>query len=317
MKKEFLCYTIVLFIINPFLLSQSEFPAYDFLTIYPSAKASSLAGAFDTYSDDPNTMFYNPGSISTITKNKISAGFGKYFLDMNFGTLSYAQKYKDIGWFSAGIKYFDYGSFNKVNNELINTGETFSANDLMISLGYGNLIYENINYGISLKYIYSSIESYKSSALAMDIGFLYLIPSSQIGISLSLNNFGTQLKAYSHTKEKLPLDLRVGFSKRLEHTPVRVNFTLSKINKSREKLIQHFKSFSVGLEIIFSDYVSARIGYDNEKRQDLKLGSTLGLAGFSTGIGMRIADRYIFDYGLNSFGKVGANHRINLGYIFN
>ncbi|MEO8512259.1 MAG: type IX secretion system protein PorQ [Ignavibacteria bacterium] len=299
------------------VFSQTEIPAFDFLRVDPGAKASSLAGAFDTYTDDPNAMFYNPASLSTITKSKVSAGFGKYLLDMNFGTLAYAQKYKDIGWFGIGVKYFDYGSFDRADENGVETGEKFAANDLMISVGYGNFIYEKVNYGITLKYIYSGIAEYKSSAFAVDFGLQYHIPSSQLSLSFGVNNLGAQLSSYISAKEKLPLDIRVGVSKRLEHTPVRLNVTFAKLNESREKFVQHLKAFSIGAEFIFSDNVSARLGYDNESRQDMKLGTSLGISGFSTGLGMRFADKYVFDYSLNSLGKVGSTHRVNLGYIFN
>ncbi|HRE12066.1 MAG TPA: type IX secretion system protein PorQ [Ignavibacteria bacterium] len=299
------------------VFAQSEIPAFDFLRVETGAKASSLAGAFDTYTDDPNAMFYNPGSLSTITNNKVSAGFGKYLLDMNFGTLAYAQKYKDLGWFGIGVKYFDYGSFDRADETGTPTGETFNANDLMVSVGYGNYIYEKINYGITIKYIYSGIAEYKSSAIAMDFGMQYHMPASQLSLSFGVLNLGAQLSSYISTKEKLPLDIRVGVSKRLEHTPVRLNVTFAKLNESREKLVQHFKAFSIGAEFIFSDYVSARLGYDNESRQDMKLGTSLGISGFSTGLGIRFAEKYVFDYSLNSLGKVGSTHRVNLGYIFN
>ncbi len=309
-----------LFFASPVFMNayaQSEIPAFDFLRVETGAKASSLAGAFDTYTDDPNAMFYNPASLSTITNNKVSAGFGKYLLDMNFGTLAYAQKYKELGWFGIGVKYFDYGSFDKADEQGTPTGETFNANDLMVSVGYGNFIYEKINYGITVKYIYSGIAEYKSSAIAMDFGMQYHMPESQLSLSFGVLNLGAQLSSYISTKEKLPLDIRVGVSKRLEHTPVRLNVTFSKLNESREKLLQHLKAFSIGAEFIFSDYVSARLGYDNESRQDMKLGTSLGISGFSTGLGIRFAEKYVFDYSLNSLGKVGSTHRVNLGYIFN
>jgi hypothetical protein len=316
-KKLGFLFISLIIISNGQIFSQSEIPAFDFLRINPGAKGSSLAGAFDTYTDDPNVMFYNPASLSTITTKKVSAGFGKYLLDMNFGTVSYAQKFKELGWFGIGVKYFDYGNFDRTDENGVATGETFGANDLMASIGYSNFIYEQINYGITLKYIYSGIAEYKSHAVAVDFGLLYLLPEQQIGISLGVNNLGAQVSSYIDTKEKLPLDLRVGFSKKLEHTPVKINVTFSKLNESKENFIQHFKSFGIGAEFIFSDNVSARLGYNNENRQDMKLGTSIGIAGFSTGIGLKFADKYLFDYALNSLGNVGSTHRINVGYIFN
>lgn len=297
--------------------SQTEIPAYDFLRVDPSARSSALAGAFDTYAEDPNVMFYNPASLSTNTSNKISAGFGKYLLDINFGTLSYVHKYKDAGWFGLGVKFFDYGKFNKADENGVTNGEQFGANDLMVSVAYSNYIYEIINYGVTIKYIYSSISEYKSQAMAVDFGLLYLIPSDNIGFSIGVNNFGGQLDKYIDSREKLPLDVRVGFSKKLEHLPLKFSVTFSKLNEEREKLYQHLKSFSLGGELSFSENVAVRIGYSNEKRQDLKLGTSLGIAGFSTGLGIKILDRYVFDYSLNSLGKVGSTHRVNIGMIFN
>lgn len=301
--------------ISSFALSQQEKPAYDFLRIDPSARSSALAGAFETTADDPNIIFYNPAGLSTISKKKISAGFNKYLLDIKSGSVSYAMKYKDIGWFGAGIKYFSYGEFNYADEEGITYG-TFGAHDLMISLGYSNLIYEKINWGMNVKFIQSKIADYSSTAIAFDIGFMYTVPVQDIHVALTINNLGKQLDTYIDTKEKLPLDVRFGFSKKLEHLPLRLNVSFSKLNESTEKLIQRLKSFAIGGEFLFSDNFIVRIGYSNEKRQDLKLGTSLGIAGFSAGVGLKFADKYSFDYALNSFGKIGSTHRFNIGYVF-
>lgn len=313
------CFLTVLGAITIFSASsraQGEIPAYDFLRVESSARGSALGGAFDTYTDDPNTMFYNPASLSTATSKKLSAGFGKYLLDINFGTLTYMQKYKEIGWIGVGVKYFNYGKFDYADENGNPTGGQFGASDLLFSAAYSNLIYDKINYGITLKYIHSSIADYKSSALALDIGFLYLIPSQSMAVSLSVNNLGKQLNAFIDTKEKLPLDVRVGFSKKLEHTPLKLSITFAKLNESKEKIIQHLKAFSIGGELTFGQNLSARIGYNNENRQDYKLGTTLGLAGFSAGVGLNFSGKYALDYSFNSVGKTGSTHRFNIGYAF-
>ena len=298
------------------IFSQSDIPAFDFLNVDPSARASALAGAFDTYTDDPNAMFYNPASLSTITQKKVSAGFGKYLLDINFGSASYAQQYKDIGWFGVGVKYFDYGTFDYTDQNGVSNGTTFGANDLMLSVGYSNLLYNTVNYGVTLKYIHSKIATYSSSAMAVDIGLMYLMPAEGMNISLSVNNFGSQLNSYIDVKEKLPLDVRIGISKKLEHLPVKISLTLNRLNVDQPTVIQRFKDFAIGGELSFSDNIAARIGYSNEERQDLKLGTSLGIAGFSAGLGIKIKDKYQFDYSLNALGKIGSTHRFNLGYTF-
>ncbi|HJY63935.1 MAG TPA: type IX secretion system protein PorQ [Ignavibacteria bacterium] len=298
------------------IFSQTEISAYDFLRVDPGARASALAGAFDTYTEDPNVMFYNPASLSTIQYSTISAGFGKYLQDINFGTLAYGHKFQDKGWVGIGVKFFDYGNFDRTDENGVSLGETFGATDFMVSLGYSNYIYNTVNYGVSVKYIFSTIAEYKSSAYAVDFGLLYLIPSDNIGISIGVNNLGAQISSFNETREKLPLDVRVGFSKRLEHLPLKFSVTFSKLNEEREKLIQHIKSFSLGGELSFSENVNLRIGYSNEKRQDMKLGTSLGISGFSTGLGLKFAGKYMLDYSLNSLGKIGSTHRVNVGVVF-
>ncbi len=315
--QNFLLFTTFLMLLLIGRSFAQEQPAYDFLRVDPSARASSLAGAFETYTDDPNIIFYNPAGLSTIEGKRVSASFGKYLLDINFGTASYNMKFKDIGWFGFGVKYFNYGKFNYTDENGTETGGTFGANDLMISLGYSNYLYDVLNYGVNVKYIYSNIAEYSSSALGFDFGLLYMVPGENLNLALSINNVGTQLNSYLDTKEKLPLDLRFGISKKLEHLPLNLSVSFSNLNGKKDKFIQHFKALSIGGEFTLSDNILARIGYSNEKRQDLKLGTSLGIAGFSAGVGIKILDRYSFDYSLNSLGKVGSTHRFNLGYRFN
>lgn len=308
----------LLFILMCLSVKSQDNPTYDFLNIIPSARASALAGAFETYTDDPDIVFYNPAGISTVTKKEFSAGFGKYLLDINYGSVSFAGKYKDLGWFGVGAKYINYGSFDYTDENGVATGGKFHANDLMLSAGYSNMIYNKVSYGFNVKFIYSQIAQYTSAALGFDLGLMYQIPSQKMSLGFTINNYGKQLSAYIGSKERLPLDIRFGISKQLEHLPVKLSVSLSNLNQDHIKFldISRLKSFAIGGEFILSDYVLARIGYNNQQRQDLKLGSTIGLSGFSAGIGIKFLEKYKVDYSLNSLGKVGSTHRFNIGYIF-
>ncbi|MGA2667932.1 MAG: type IX secretion system protein PorQ [Ignavibacteria bacterium] len=317
-KNHYPFYVIFLiFLLSSLCTYSQERPAFDFLRVDPTARSSALAGAFETYTDDPNIIFFNPAGLSTINKKQVSATFGKYLLDINFGTASFAMKYKNIGWLGAGVKYFNYGSFDYTDENGVTNG-TFHANDIMFSVGYSNLIYDMVNYGINVKYIVSQIAEYSSNAIAFDLGLLYIIPDQDLNIAFTVNNYGKQLVAYISSKEKLPVDVRLGVSKRLEHLPVRLSLSLSNLNDNTIKFldVKRLKSFSLGGEFYLSDYVSARIGYNNEYRQDLQLGSSIGITGFSAGLGIKFLDKYKFDYSLNSLGKIGSTHRFNIGYTF-
>jgi len=313
---KFPALALVLLII---LISNSAFSqnktTYDFLRLDIGARASALGGSFNSNINDVNSIFYNPAALSTLKNRQATVGFFKYLLDINSGNFAYSQRYKNVGYFGAGIRYINYGSFEKFDEQSNSLG-TFSANELALSLGYSNITKNNFHYGINLKLIYSGIEDYSSTALAADFGVLYTIPSSQWNFGLSLLNAGFQLKEYSSTKEDLPLDLRFGLSKKLEHLPLRVHFEIENLTVKQDKFFDRFKNLSVGGEFDFSDNVKFRIGYNNSLRQDLKTGSSLGIAGFSAGLGFKVLENYSLDYAFNSMGKIGSTHKIDVGFAW-
>ncbi len=311
MIKKLIFAVIVLYSIN--LYSQVN-STYNFLKLEVDARSAALAGSLIATENDVNMIYYNPACIATINKPQASLGFFKYLLDINSGNAAYAQSYNNVGYFGASIRYVNYGEFEKYDESYNRVG-TFSANDLALSVGYANSYEDKLFYGANLKFIYSSIDEYKSTAVACDLGLLYKVSSYDLNIGISLLNLGRQLSSYMNTEENLPLDLRVGAIKKLEYLPLTVSFSFINLTEKTEKFIDRFKYFTVGGEFVLSDYVMLRGGYDNQKRQDLKTGTSLGLGGFSAGIGIKYQDKYFFDYSFNSLGKIGSTHRINLKYI--
>jgi hypothetical protein len=150
-----------------------------------------------------------------------------------------------------------------------------------------------------------------SVALAGDIGIFYSIPNEEINIGLSIQNLGVGLKTYNGLSEDLPLDIKIGISKKLEHLPLNINLNFHHLNFSYNDFIEKFKAFSVGGEFTLSQYFKLRVGYNNLRRLDLKLGASSGMAGFSLGLGAEI-NKYLFDYSFTSYGAIGGLHRINL-----
>lgn len=315
MKNKNWCYIFT--VLSALFFSNDVFSqnntTYSFLNLDAGARASALAGSFSSNTNDVMSIFYNPAALSTLNKSQVNAGFYKYLLDINAGNAAYGQKLKNSGYIGAGIRYINYGSFDKFDEQSNNLG-TFSANELALSLGYSNVYSKNFHYGINMKFIYSGIDEFTSTGLAADIGILYLIPSTQWNFGLSLLNAGFQLSEYNTTKEDLPVDLRVAVSKKLEHLPLNIHFEFDNLVSYEENFFDRFKNLSIGGEFDLSDYVQFRLGYDNSLRQDLKTGSSLGIAGFSAGFGIKFLESYSLDYSFNSMGNVGSTQSFNIGY---
>lgn len=296
-----------------FLLFSGSFFAqttYDFLRVDMSARAAALGGSFVSNNDDVDVIFYNPAGLNSLENSPASVSFVKHLMDINLASVAFSTEIENVGRFGAGIKYINYGTFDEADEFGNRTGD-FSANEFAFLLGYAGTFEDNFYYGANAKFIYSGIADRSSTGLGVDLGIIYSIPSQMINIGASVLNLGTQLSPYIDTKEDLPLDIVIGVSKRLENLPVRLSLDFHRLNEDRDEFSQRFKAFTVGTEFYLSQVLTLRLGYDNERRSDLKVGTTAGIAGFNAGLGINVSE-YQFSYGYSSLGLVGALHRIGI-----
>jgi hypothetical protein len=300
-----ICLFLAFFSVSTF--SQTVF---EFLKLDASPRTAALAGSFVAGSEDPNIIFYNPAGISTLKATPVSFSYIKHLLDVNMAVLSASHNFEGIGRFGAGIQYINYGSFNEMSDDGIKTGE-FRVADFALTLGYANQFDSNFYYGVNAKFIYSGIQDRSSTALACDAGLLYLFPQSNFSIGFSALNLGSQTKAYYSTKEDLPVDMRLGFTKQFTGMPLKFYFSFNSLNEKADNFIQHFKHYTFGGEIRLSRVLKVRLGYNNQLHKDLKIGTTSGIAGLNLGVGIT-AGNYTFDYGFSSLGPVGSIHRFGL-----
>jgi hypothetical protein len=312
MNKSTLFSAVLIFAVS--INSFAQKSTYEFLRLDMSARAGALGGTFVSNHDDPNVIFYNPAGLMLLSESPASFSFVKHLLDINLASVSYSTEYDGIGRIGAAVKYINYGKFQGATEDGLETGE-FGAGEIAFIAGYSNELDNNFYYGINAKLIYSNIADRNSSAIGFDAGLHYTVPQEQLNIGFAILNAGAQLSSYYETKEELPLDVVIGISKKLEHLPLRISVDFHKLNENREDFVSRFKAFSVGTEFTLSRVLNLRLGYDNEKRNELKIGSFAGIAGFNAGLGAAISD-YQFDYGFSSMGLIGALHRISVSTNF-
>jgi hypothetical protein len=281
-------------------------PTYAFLKTESGARAAALAGSFVSVTNDPNSIFYNPAALSTVEGDRGSIGFFKHLLDINGGHCSYSREIEDVGRFGAGILYLNYGDFTETD-EAGNELGSFGAGDLAAMVGYSGLIEENLSWGVNLKFIYSSIAGIHSTAAALDAGILYTIPEQRLALGVSIRNLGTQLSSYLDTRESLPLELTAGASIIPRGLPLLLNVNLHFRDEEAASFGDRFRGFTIGGEFTLSRVVQFRFGYDNALRKDLKLGTTPGLAGFASGVGINVQG-FTVDYAITLLGAAVGVH---------
>ena len=268
-----------------------------------SARNSALAGTQIAVSGGLHNLFSNPAGLADIDRPTAGVGFFKHVLDLNSGNLAYAHPIQRTSTLALGITYFDYGQFDKADENGQQIGD-FGATDILVTAAAARELKPNLLGGVSLKYLNSTIDSYSASAVAADIGIIYHTAYEGWDVGGGVYNIGFATSAFLENKDDLPTTYRLGLSVPLEHLPVRFSF-------GGEYTIAEGIRGAGGLELSLTKFLQGRIGY-NTIGLDQRVGLDRdALAGFSGGLGI-ITKNITFDYSLSSYGEIGFLNRFTL-----
>ena len=289
---------------------------FEFLKTDYNARSSAMGMAFLTMRGDISGLFINPAGMAYAENRQYGFTYTNYLLDVNSGFAGYSHVFPKYGVLSAGIIYMDYGSFKETDDYAVETGRSFDANDIALSVGLANHLGNGFSYGVNLKYIHSKIEQYSAHAIALDFSLLYEASfQKDLYFVVIMQNLGKNFSYYGEVEEPMPLNIGFGISKKLEHLPLELAFSLNELNVSTDDFGDHFKSFSIGGEFRISKILRLRLGYNNALRDGLSTTNDVKFAGVSGGFGV-IVKSFRFDYAYSNFGLLGATHRFGImGYI--
>jgi hypothetical protein len=284
---------------------------FEFLKTPYSARGAAMANNLVAIKGDVDAMFYNPAALSDVENNRWTINYVNHLLDLQGGQLAYVRNSK-IGNIGVGLVYFNYGDFQETNQFGEQTGRDFSASEFAFAASLSNTLGEGFDYGVNLKYIYSSLDIYNASGLAFDGGIIYTSAKfTDLQIGLSISNVGFILNNYAETREKMPLYLRLGFSKRLEHLPLLFSASLNDMTLNTGETIDILKRFSIGGEFDISQVIKLRVGYDNGINQNVKSSGGRSFGGISAGLGINWND-FRLDYAFSNYGDLGSQNRLGI-----
>lgn len=283
---------------------------FNFLRSTISARMAGLGGATVGITQDPANVVINPAVLTTVDSSMITATFIKHVLDINAGYASYNTNVESLGDVAATIGYLNYGTFQRTSSIGDRSG-TFGANDLAVSFSVANELDSTLSYGVTAKVLHSTIPDMSSTAVAVDAGLLYRIPAKRTNIGLSILNVGTQLSTYDGTRDRLPLDMRIGISHRLRGLPLLVNASLNHLTDDVSNVLDRLRNFSVGGELYLGKFVQARLSYDNRLRNTSGVNIASQLSGLSAGLGLRLPS-LSFDYAYSALGAAAVMHRVSI-----
>jgi len=310
--------------------------AFPFLNNAFSASIASLGGFTNATSDEANNSgIINPSLINTNAIGIYSVNQGILASGINYGQFATLLKLKK-GYLLPNIRYIHYGKFNGYDENGVATN-TFTAFDYILGVSYCYPVNKVISIGISPNIIGSQLETYNSFGISTNFGATFTHPNELLGVSIVAKNIGYQLKSYvPKNKSTLPIDVQAAISYKLKHAPFKFSLIAHHLNtwdityfdpsiKPRidgltgdtitntganfgEKLARHF---AYQVELVGNGAMSFRLGFNYNRRQELKLEQRPGMSGFSLGLGLKFK-KFKLDYGFVIYSKAGFSNTIGL-----
>lgn len=289
------------------MLAQDGSTAYNFLNVTSSARLYGLGGVnITTVDDDLSTTDQNPGLLGSEMDNQVIVDYMRYLGDSNFAGIRYGHSVGEYGAWSAAIRYFGYGSI-KGMDEMGNPIGDFSPKDVSFSATYAHDITGTLRGGATVKFLYSGYEQYSAFAIATDLGVNYYDEDRDLSLSFVVANLGGQVKRFHERYDRLPVDIRLGWSQSFGTLPVRFSVTAWNLTKwhlpyyetgdgttdGDPELKDSFKSNLFRHLIFAADFVPSEkfyvsLGYNYKVRTDMSTYKRSFLSGFSLGAGLNV-----------------------------
>jgi len=271
-----------------------------FLKLGAGARAAAMGEAFTAVADDVTAAYWNPAGLTQIKSPEISLMHNDHLVGSQYQYLGAALP---VGSNFLGVSLYrlDFGSIDGYTAADVKNG-SFDAGSFAGSLSWAKPFGERLNFGVTAKYIQSSIENEKATSFAADLGFLYEIQGYKVG--LALQHLGPQMK-FVQEEEDLPQTIRGGVSHRYFQEALLLSLDFSKPRDND-------MSLHGGLEYNLNPMFSLRSGYKLTPGNNIDVD---GVTNVSAGLGINLS-KFTFDYAFVPFGDLGDTHRISFLFRF-
>lgn len=286
--------------------AQDGSSAYNWLNITSSSKIYGLGGINISLVDDElQSSDQNPALLGPEMSGQIAVNYMRYLGGSNLAGIRYAYSAGERAAWSASLQYFGYGSITETLPDGSTVG-SFSPKDIAFGGSYSHDITDRLRGGIAMKFLYSSYADFSAFAIATDLGINYFDPERDMSLSLVIANLGGQVKRFSESYDRLPFDIRLGWSKVFGSFPVRFSVTAWNLTKWKlpymdlgdgtagsEPQIKDSFSSNLFRHLVFgADLISSKnfylgLGYNYKTRTDMSTYHRSVISGFSLAAGIR------------------------------
>jgi hypothetical protein len=281
-----------------------------FLKLGAGARAGGMADSFSAIADDAHAAYYNPAGLSQIKGAQLAGAHTAYFQGINYEVLNFAYPWGRGEHFSRhtlalGVYSLSVNDIQRRVSDTTDSIGTFGASDGAYGLTYAYAFNRGLSLGGTGKYIVQTLDSYKASAFAADLGALYKINPEAVrpmSVSVVVRNFGSRPSFAGGVSDPLPVSFTGGFGYEALPNALRLNLDVTKYRDTDVfaalggEYVKHFKEGVSG---------ALRFGYSSQRKDNA------GLNGLAFGAGMTF-QKAGFDFAWVPFGNLGNTFRYSL-----
>lgn len=298
--------------------------SFQFLKVYPGARASAMSGAYSSIANNSDAMFWNPAGITSVKGFNATADFVNWFLDIKHYSFSAAYSLGDWGTVGLFGMATDVGDIEETRVDMIGvggfvdgmfnpgiTGRVFSPSAIVVGMSYATRLTDRFSFGVNIKYVSEDLIYAKANALVFDAGFLFETKFRSIVLGASIRQFGQEVK-FVDKYYPLPQTFNIGISANIfaPTEPLISSLGNDHTILCSYDMIQprdYDQMHSLGMEYSFKQLIYLRGGYTFNSDQE----------GLSAGVGINF-NNYKIDYSFSEYGKyLNSIHRITFGFELN
>lgn len=177
------------------------------LKIGVGARATAMGGAYGAVADDLTALYWNPAGLAKTKDVTADFHYTYWFAEFNHSFAAIALPVSEN--FTSALQVSSFGTSGiplttVMDNE--GTGQTYSVNDVCIGLSFSGYLTEEFSFGITGKYLTSSLAGLSSDGIAFDIGTLYETGIQGINLGFSMHNLGS---SQTYTGEDLNRTIKI------------------------------------------------------------------------------------------------------------
>lgn len=222
------------------------------------ASANSIASSdIGLLNSDPASVYYNPAAVNLQKSASVMFTHQMWIQDLTSEIVNANFTFWGLP-FSVGVNTTKVKGFEIRTNPTAEPDGIFNANYFYGNLSTGFSLIENLEFGVTIKYLYESLLSDDASGTGYDFGLIYTNLIDNLNVGASIRNLGS-MEALRNEKTKLPSDFILNSTYKLEFE--NASLEMLPVVGIQKYLDVDNLHIHVGNEVVYDNQFSISLGY--------------------------------------------------------